>query len=222
MNCQLYALVFTLFWRKFVIISTYSRFLFIFLLFLQGHNSTSANFHYKKGNYSKLTLSCPLWIITFSFFCSFLFEFPLYFYFIPSSFINCFLYSSSFVARMQSSTRLADSNFSVNANPCLRPSSIPSSIIICPSLVIVTAHERSQGKLCEIWFIPGFSRCLFLPQTLKYPVSFLLSHVYRHYAVCIDPTVRIINSIKMEQAMTALGIPETEWETYRKLNKTHN
>ena len=60
MNCQLYALVFTLFWRKFVIISTYSRFLFIFLLFLQGHNSTSANFHYKKGNYSKLTLSCPL------------------------------------------------------------------------------------------------------------------------------------------------------------------
>ena len=49
-----------LFWRKFVIISTYSRFLFIFLLFLQGHNSTSANFHYKKGNYSKLTLSCPL------------------------------------------------------------------------------------------------------------------------------------------------------------------
>ena len=47
MNCQLYALVFTLFWRKFVIISTYSRFLFIFLLFLQGHNSTSANFHYK-------------------------------------------------------------------------------------------------------------------------------------------------------------------------------
>lgn len=26
----------------------------------------------------------------------------------------------------------------------------------------------------------------------------------------------------MEQAMTALGIPETEWETYRKLNKTHN
>ena len=26
----------------------------------------------------------------------------------------------------------------------------------------------------------------------------------------------------IEQAMTALGIPETEWETYRKLNKTHN
>ena len=28
--------------------------------------------------------------------------------------------------------------------------------------------------------------------------------------------------LSMEQAMTALGIPETEWETYRKLNKTHN
>lgn len=28
--------------------------------------------------------------------------------------------------------------------------------------------------------------------------------------------------LSMEQAMTALGIPETEWETYRKLNLPHN
>ena len=28
--------------------------------------------------------------------------------------------------------------------------------------------------------------------------------------------------LSIEQAMAALGIPETEWETYRKLNKTHN
>ena len=90
MNCQLYAFVFTLFWRKFVIISSYFRFLFIFLLFLQEHNSTNANFYYKKRQLLKAyilfpTLNNHLFNLLF-----FSFRIPLIFLLYPQFFHQLF------------------------------------------------------------------------------------------------------------------------------------